>query len=107
MECGPDGVVASLIVTNTGERKGDQVIQLYIGFDGSKVEREHKLLKGFERVSLNPGETRKVSISCPFERLRYYDPVSGSWILEKMEYQLYLGPDSDEGDLLKSTFTIG
>lgn len=107
VECGPDGVVASLIVTNTGERKGDQVIQLYIGFDGSKVEREHKLLKGFERVSLNPGETRKVSISCPFERLRYYDPVSGSWILEKMEYQLYLGPDSDEGDLLKSTFTIG
>ena len=107
VECGPDGVVASLIVTNTGERKGDQVIQLYIGFDGSKVEMEHKLLKGFERVSLNPGETRKVSISCPFERLRYYDPVSGSWILEKMEYQLYLGPDSDEGDLLKSTFTIG
>jgi len=107
VECGPDGVVASLIVTNTGERKGDQVIQLYIGFDGSKVEREHKLLKGFERVSLNPGETRKVSISCPFERLRYYDPVSGSWILEKMEYQLSLGPDSDEGDLLKSTFTIG
>lgn len=107
VECGPDGVVASLIVTNTGERKGDQVIQLYIGFDGSKVEREHKLLKGFERVSLNPGETRKVSISCPFERLRYYDPVSGSWILEKMEYQLYLGPDSDEGDLLKGTFTIG
>ncbi|MBN2665120.1 MAG: glycoside hydrolase family 3 C-terminal domain-containing protein [Bacteroidales bacterium] len=105
--CGPDGVIASLNVTNTGDRKGDQVIQLYIGFDGSKVEREHKLLKGFERVSLNPGETRKVSISCPFERLRYYDPETGSWVLEKIEYQLYMGPGSEEGDLLKSTFSIG
>jgi beta-glucosidase len=106
VEAGSDGVTASLNVTNTGDRKGDQVIQLYIGFDGSKVEREHKLLKGFERVSLNPGETRKVSISCPFERLRYFDPATGSWVQEKMEYQVYMGPSSDEGDLLKSTFRI-
>lgn len=106
LECGSDRVTASVNVTNTGDRQGEQVIQLYIGFDGSRVEREHKLLKGFERISLNPGETRKVSVTCPFERLRYYDPESGSWVLEKMEYQLYMGPSSDEGDLLKSTFRI-
>ena len=106
VEIGSDRITASINVTNTGARQGDQVIQLYIGFDGSKVEREHKLLKGFERISLKPGETRTVSISCPFERLRYYDPDSGSWLLEKMEYQLYMGPSSDEGDLLKSTFRI-
>ena len=106
MECSSDRVTASINVTNTGERQGDQVTQLYIGFDGSKVEREHKLLKGFERISLNPGEKRKVSISCPFERLRYYDPETGSWMLEKMEYQLYIGPSSDEGNLLKSNFRI-
>ena len=106
VESSSDRITASINVTNTGARQGDQVIQLYIGFDGSKVEREHKLLKGFERISLKPGETRTVSISCPFERLRYYDPDSGSWLLEKMEYQLYMGPSSDEGDLLKSTFRI-
>lgn len=106
VECGSDRVTASLNVTNTGDRKGDQVIQLYIGFDGSTVEREHKLLKGFERISLNPGETGTVSISCPFERLRYYDPDTGTWVLEKMDYQLYMGPSSDEDELIKDTFRI-
>lgn len=106
VESGADYVTASISVTNTGDRRGDQVVQLYIGFDGSVVEREHKLLKGFERVSLNPGETRRISLTCPFERIRYYDPETNSWILEKMEYQIYMGSSSDEDDLLKSTFVI-
>ncbi len=99
-------IVASVNVTNTGYRQGDQVVQLYVGFDNSAVEREHKLLKGFERVSLNPGETRKVSIACPFDKIRYYDPGTNSWILEKMEYQVYMGSSSDEKDLIKSTLRI-
>jgi beta-glucosidase len=99
-------IAASVNVTNTGARQGDQVVQLYVGFDNSAVEREHKLLKGFERVSLNPGETRKVSIACPFDKIRYYDPGTNSWILEKMEYQVYMGSSSDEKDLIKSTLRI-
>ena len=46
-----DHIVASVDVTNTGKMRGDQVVQLYIGFDNSGIEREHKLLKGFERVT--------------------------------------------------------
>ncbi len=99
-------VIASINVTNTGDRKGDQVIQLYIGFDNSAVEREHKLLKGFSRISLEPGETRRVTIECPFDRLRYFDPDAEEWILEKMEYQIYAGSSSDENDLIKSSFLI-
>ena len=101
-----DRVVASVNVTNSGKVAGDQVVQLYIGFDNSGVEREHKLLKGFERVSLNPGETKRVTLSCPLSKLMYYDPSGRNWVLEKMEYQVYIGSSSRETDLIKSTFVI-
>jgi beta-glucosidase len=99
-------IVASVKVTNAGVRKGDQVVQLYIGYDNSTVEREHKLLKGFERVSLNPGESRRIIIKCPYDKIKYYDPETNSWLLEKMEYQVYLGSSSDEDDLLRNSFRI-
>jgi beta-glucosidase len=101
-----DQVTASIRITNTGKRRGDQVVQLYIGFNSSAVEREHKLLKGFERVTLNPGESKRLTITCPFDRLKYYDPATNSWKLESMEYQVYMGSSSDEDDLIKSSFRI-
>lgn len=101
-----DQVTASIRITNTGNRSGDQVIQLYIGFDGSSVEREHKLLKGFERISLKPGESKRVSLRCPFDKLKYYDPATNTWRLESMEYQVYMGYSSDENDLIIGSFRI-
>ena len=101
-----DQVTASIRITNTGSRPGDQVVQLYIGFDSSAVEREHKLLKGFERISLNPGESKRVNIAIPFDKLKYYDPGTNAWKLESMEYQVYMGSSSDEDDLMKSSFRI-
>ena len=106
VENASDRVIASVNVRNTGNRKGDQVIQVYIGFDNSAVEREHKLLKGFKRVTLDPGEKKRVTISCPFDKLRYYDPETETWQLEKMEYQIYMGSSSHEDDLLKGSFYI-
>jgi beta-glucosidase len=106
VELEDEQIVASVKVTNVGVRQGDQVVQLYIGFDNSAVEREHKLLKGFERVSLNPGESRRITIKCPFDKIKYYDPEANSWILEKIEYQIYVGSSSDEDDLIKSSFRI-
>ena len=99
-------VVASATVTNTGEVAGDEVIQLYIGFDNSQVEREHKLLKGFERVSLQPGQSKIVKIVCPFEKLKWYNPEKNDWELEPMEYQVFIGNSSDEDDLLEGSFSI-
>jgi beta-glucosidase len=101
-----DAIVVSLNITNTGNIAGDQVVQLYVGFDNSQVEREHKLLKGFERVSLNPGETQRVKISCPLDKIKWYNPATGSWELEKMEYQVYVGSSSDEDDLIELAFAI-
>lgn len=99
-------VIASLDVTNTGEVEGDQVIQLYVGFDNSLVEREHKLLKGFERIHLQPGETKTVKITCPTDKLKWYNPEIKSWELEKMEYQTYIGSSSRESDMITSSFKI-
>lgn len=103
---GDDAVEVSVSVTNTGHVKGDQVIQLYIGFDKSAVEREHKLLKGFQRVSLNPGESKTLTLSCPFDKLKWYNPEAGTWELEPMEYQAYIGSSSDEADLILKPFVI-
>jgi beta-glucosidase len=101
-----DQITVSVNVTNKGNIAGDQVMQLYIGFDNSQVEREHKLLKGFQRVSLQPGETKSIKISCPFDKLKWYNPETRSWFLEPMEYQAYVGSSSDEDDLIESSFVI-
>jgi len=101
-----DKIIAEMNVSNTGEQTGDQVIQLYIGFDNSAVEREHKLLKGFERVTLQPGETRRVEISCPIEKIKWYNPQKSEWELERMQYQAYIGSSSDERDLMELAFII-
>lgn len=101
-----DYVEVSVNVTNEGKMAGDQVVQLYIGFDNSSVEREHKLLKGFTRVTLSPGETKTVSIACPFEKLTWYNPETKSWELEKMEYQAYIGTSSAKEDLILNSFII-
>jgi len=101
-----DNIIASVNVKNSGSRRGEQVVQLYIGFDNSAIEREHKLLKGFERVSLEPGESKRIAITCPYDKIRYYDTETGTWQLEKMEYQVYMGSSSDERDLIKSSFQV-
>jgi beta-glucosidase len=101
-----DHIEASVHVANTGQRTGDQVVQLYVGFDNSAVEREHKLLKGFQRVTLSPGEIKTVKITCPFEKLTWYNPETKTWELEKMEYQAYIGTSSVEVDLLLKSFKI-
>jgi len=101
-----DALEVTVNVTNAGAVAGDQVMQLYIGFDNSTVEREHKLLKGFQRLTLNPGETKTVTLTCPFDKLKWYNPEAGAWELEKMEYQAYIGSSSDEEDLIMKPFVI-
>lgn len=94
-------------VTNLGEMAGDEIVQLYIGCSGSRVERPPKELKGFTRVHLGPGETKTVSLQVAAEDLAYYDPQSGRWEIEPAEYTAHVGPSSRWEDLgLKATFRI-
>jgi beta-glucosidase len=101
-----DQVTATVTVTNTGARDGDEVVQLYVGFDGSAVDRPKKLLRGFQRVSVPTGESRTVEITCPIDSLRWYNPERKAWELEDMEYQAYIGTSSRAEDLLAGTFTL-
>ena len=80
------------------------MLQLYVGFENSVVDRPKKLLCGFQRVSLQPGETKRVVLTCPVERLRWYNSATSSWELEAMEYQTFIGCSSREEDLLRGTF---
>lgn len=101
-----DQMIAQVHVTNTGQVFGEEVIQFYVGFDHSSVERPKKLLRGFQKVGLKPGETRQVVITSPVERLCWYHPETGSWELEEMIYQGYIGTSSRDTDLLKGTFSL-
>jgi beta-glucosidase len=101
-----DQVTASVTVTNTGAREGDEVVQFYAGFEGSSVERPKKLLRGFQRVSVPAGESRTVKMACPLVSLRWYNPEHMAWELERMTYQAYIGTSSRAEDLLAGTFTL-
>lgn len=91
-------------VENTGDRKGDEIVQLYIGFSGSSARRPVKLLRSFERAQLLPGETRTVTLSVPSEELAMYDPGIREWVIENMSYEVYIGGSSCRDDLLQGHF---
>jgi beta-glucosidase len=99
-------VTAECTVTNTGGRSGDQTIQFYVGFRNSAVERPAKLLRGFRRITLEPGQSERVAIACPVSRLRWYNPKTSCWELERMVYQAYIGPSSDPAELLEGAFEL-
>jgi len=93
-------------VANTGSRDGEEIVQVYVGMDSSSVERQKKLLKGFEKVAIRPSATAYVMISVPLDELRYYDMQEKKWRLEPGTYQVMVGPSSDDGVLLKASLEI-
>lgn len=93
-------------VENTGKVDGEEIVQLYIGFDHSLIDRPHKLLRGFTRVSLKAGHKTSVTISCPVEKICWYDEETGEWEIEHMTYQAYIGPNSSDEALLKGQFEL-
>jgi beta-glucosidase len=104
---GPDGRVdVTVDVSNTGARAGEEVVQLYVGFEGSKVERPVKLLRAFSKVPLAPGETRTVPLSVAVKDLAWYDVDTRGWKVEPMTYGVLVGPSSRDRDLLKATFRV-
>jgi beta-glucosidase len=103
---GADGITATVTVTNTGKVTGDEVVQMYVGFENSKVDRPKKILRGFERITLDPGESRNVTITCPKDELQWYDANHLTWRLDNMEYQVYIGSSSADEDLTKGVVAL-
>lgn len=87
-------LTASVTLTNTGSRSGTEVVQLYIRDLAGSVSRPLRELKGFQRISLAPGESREVSFVITEEMLRFYraDMTYGS---EPGRFMVYIGADSN------------
>lgn len=81
-------------VTNTGERAGSEVVQLYIGDEESSLPRPLKELKGFEKVTLNPGEKRTVRFAVTPEELKYFDDARHAWVAEPGRFTAHVGVSS-------------
>ncbi|MBH1939328.1 glycoside hydrolase family 3 C-terminal domain-containing protein [Mobilitalea sibirica] len=99
-------VYASCKLKNTGNREGAEVVQMYVGFSKSSIDRPVKLLRGFTRVNLVPGEEMIVTLSCPTEKLCYYNEETNQMELEAMEYEVYIGTSSDNKDLIKGSVKL-
>ena len=82
-------------VTNTGSRAGSETVQLYIAAKDSKVERPVKELKAFQKVYLQPGETRNVTLTIGTDALSYYDEASSSWRADAGKFEALIGTASN------------
>jgi beta-glucosidase len=93
---GKGTVTVSVEVKNTGTRTGDEVVQLYAAWLGSKVTRPAKALKGFERVSLKAGESRTIQLPVGADALSWWNPRTHGWELEAGRVKLMLGSSSSD-----------
>ena len=89
-----DDVVASVKLTNTGKTAGDEVVQLYVSFPDSKISRPQKALKGFQRVTLKPGESRMVEISLRVSDLSYWNEAQNAFVVEPGNVNIMMGASS-------------
>jgi len=106
-EIGTDGTLRVRVqITNSGDVTGEEVAQLYIGYRDSQVERPLKELKGFSKVHLAPGETKRVEFALAARDLAYYDEQHSIWIVEPITYTVYVGPSSRNEELLSAKFHI-
>jgi len=92
-------------VKNTGDRKGAEVVQLYLGDPGASVDRPVRELKGFERVELEAGESRTVSFAVDRRALSFYSTEHHAWMAEPGKFEVYVGTSSRELPL-QGSFTL-
>jgi beta-glucosidase len=93
-------------VSNTGTLDGEEIVQVYVGMENSSIDRQKKLLKGFEKVAIPAGGVLTVKIAIPLDELRYYDAQAKQWRLEPGVYRVMVGPSSDDAMLLKTSLEI-
>lgn len=93
---GKGSITVSIPVENTGDVKGAEVVQLYIQALDSKVDRPVKELKGFEKVSLMPGEKKTVKITFGSDALAYFDEQLHGWVCESGRYKAIIAASSDD-----------
>lgn len=86
-----DGYNITMEVTNIGHIRGAEVIGIYTGKSHSLLYGPRKELRAFKKVYLDPGEKQKINIFLPTESLKAYCPVKQEWVLENVNYNVYVG----------------
>jgi len=97
-------VEVTVDVKNTGNRAGDEVVQLYIHQQAGSASRPIRELKGFKRVALAPGETKTVRFKLGPDELRYWNASAKDWIQEAETFDVWVGNDSSAS--LHSMFRV-
>ena len=86
-----DTIQATFTLTNTGDREGAEVAQLYVSDPVCSVMRPVKELKGFKKVFLKPGESRRITLDIPVSSLAFYSEAQSQFVVEPGEFILQLG----------------
>ncbi len=89
-----NGLEVEATVTNTGSVKGDEVVQLYAGYAQSSVPRAVRELKGFQRVSLAPGQSKTVHLALDRNAVAFYDVAKHGWVVEAGDVTVWVGDSS-------------
>lgn len=100
-----DTVHAEITLTNTGDRKGTEVVQLYIGDIVTSYSWTDRELKAFQRVELEPGESKTVAFDIPVSDCTIVDSEANR-IVEPGEFEVLIGHSSRHKDLKRTTFTV-
>ena len=101
---GTGEIAVSVDVKNTGTRAGDEVVQLYVKHLDSAVDRPSKELRGFERITLQPNETRTIKIPLKGKELTYWDAAKQSFVVEPGKLSIMVGASSAD---VKLQTTVG
>jgi beta-glucosidase len=98
-----DSLKVTVEIENTGPRAGDEVVQLYIRDLAASVTRPVKELKGFQRITLRPGEKRQVEFTLTPGQLAFYNREN-RLVVEPGDFKVFVGTSSEGG--LEATFTV-
>jgi beta-glucosidase len=96
-QVGSDGTVKIHVdVKNTGDRAGDEVVQLYVHNNDKTITQPREQLQGFERISLNPGETKTMDFTLPVEQLSFWDTGKHAYVIHPGTFDVMVGSASDD-----------
>lgn len=96
LKCTANGktVTVTFVVKNTGKKAGAEVAQLYVNEPKPALPRPDKELKGFEKIFLQPGESKTVTLRLNETAFRYYDDAKGQWVVDGGVYNILIGSSS-------------
>jgi beta-glucosidase len=100
-----DEITVTFSLRNTGSVAGAEVAQLYVSDPKCSVMRPVKELKGFDKIVLQPGESRQVSITVPVSSLAFYSEKDKNWVIEPGKFDLLINSSSADKQL-SQTITV-